>query len=927
MKKLFLLLTVLCAAVTVQAQVISAYTMQATQGTYTEITDGTAMDTTGIAVDDMQAKVWYPDGVQTEMVTKAGFPIGFEFEYNDIICNQFVIGSDGYVALGRDEITIDPSHSKFIAIREEGADNVVGIMPNVNGQYLLETTEISYKVLGEAPYRTLVVQYKDWGPSFSWDESGVIKMNMQLRFNETTNTIEFVLGEMGYEGSNSKGTRYTLRGNYKDQISLTEGEEEGMINYVAAVGDNSPQLSAGMIPSGLTYTFTPPAECVAPENAMLIIKKTATSNAFSMEWLPLDDADHVLILLAKDFMLTEEPVDGVQYAAGDSLGNAYVLEYTTETVYETPEELVLDPATNYYLHIYPANSNCRRGPVYGRMNAILTDFETKPAAPVSVNVTATTTNTLTFDVEANATNNVMVVLTDSVRLNPPYANEIEFGTPEGELAVGDVLQDMGRVVYMGTSAQNVVVEGLEPGTAYYLRAISYDDKYNYSTLYAENASATVATLPWNVDLTYVNLGDIPAGWESTATNSKWTKTKTSNGYGDDEAQFYMQIVSNTTDGHIADLTTSRILVDKRDALLSLEYCMYVWARFGNSTYDAWDERDKFAIQVSANDGEWKDVTVINSTNNVKVDSVNQFIPVQADLSEYVNQEIRIRIHWECYSGSKVRCPIEDITLDGRPIPVIPEVTVSDVTWNSANVTWRGEQENYEFAYAKTGEEFVAQVVADKSVALTDLTHLTEYQVKVRGIVAEGDTTEWSEVVTFTTADLPVCPIPEGLTHVATEDFGDKLSWTINEEHLSWDLRYREGSSTSWTDIEGLESNEYTLYNLKAGVAYIWRVRAHCDMERVSNYASQETFDANGKSTISAANADRLKVAAGNGSITILNSDVYVESVTLLDVQGRVLGNYTVNARENITIPTNATGVAIVLVNTVDKQLVYKVSVK
>ena len=198
-------------------------------------------------------------------------------------------------------------------------------------------------------------------------------------------------------------------------------------------------------------------------------------------------------------------------------------------------------------------------------------------------------------------------------------------------------------------------------------------------------------------------------------------------------------------------------------------------------------------------------------------------------------------------------------------------------------------------------------------------------MKVRGIVAEGDTTDWCEVVTFTTADLPVCPVPEGLAHATTEDYGDKLSWTINEEHLSWDLRYREGSSTSWTEVEGLETNEYTLYNLAAGASYVWLVRAHCDMDRVSKYASQEEFTANAKSAISAATADRLKVVAANGAVTIYNSDVYVESVTLLDVQGRVLGNYVVNARDNITIPTNATGIAIVLVNTVDQQLVYKVS--
>ncbi|MBQ6939285.1 MAG: hypothetical protein IJN35_05490, partial [Muribaculaceae bacterium] len=152
----------------------------------------------------------------------------------------------------------------------------------------------------------------------------------------------------------------------------------------------------------------------------------------------------------------------------------------------------------------------------------------------------------------------------------------------------------------------------------------------------------------------------------------------------------------------------------------------------------------------------------------------------------------------------------------------------------------------------------------------------------------------------------------------------KLTWNLNEEHLSWDLRYRLGASTTWIDVEGLETNEYTLYELEAGAAYVWRVRAHCDMDRVSEYASQETFYANVWSSVSAATADRFRVAANNAGVTVYNSGVFVESVTLLDVQGRVLGSYEVNACDNITVPTNMNGVALVVVKTIDNQFVYKV---
>ncbi len=925
MKKLFLLFTVLCAAVAAQAQVISAYSFEATQGTYTEITEGIVMDTTGLRLESaLTEKAWFPTGVVSETTTAAGFPIGFDFEFNDILCNQFVIGSHGYIALGRDEISLDPTHGAYVAIRDESADNIIGVMVNSwNGMWCLETTEISYKLIGEAPNRTLVVQFKDLGLGVGWSAEEVAKNNYQIRLNENGNTIEMVFGAFEYQEENSMYTRYALRGYYEDMVSLAEGEEPGMLNYYAAPGDNTAPYGTETVP-GTTFTFAPPAACETPVEAIELTRFTPTSNLVTFEWNPLAEADRALFLLVKGEQLSQNPVDGVRYAEGDSIGNALVLTNTTDTIYE-PWDLVLESATQYNLYMYSVNSFCTAGPKYSE--AVCKTFSTKPAGPVAINITNTTIDAITFDVEANGTNNVMVIITDIVTPNPPYASIIDFGNPEGELHVGDPVEDKGLVVYMGGSATGIVVDELEPGTEYYLRAVSYDENYDYSSDYVQCADATIYTLPWNLDLSNTDLGNVPVGWESTGTSGYWDCSNKSGAYGDDDKQLYMIAYPNVEEGHIADLTTPQILVDKRDALFSFEYCMYIWGRFGNSTYDAWEANDKFVVQVSRNGGEFEDAVVLTAENNVKVDSVNQFIPIEVDLTNYMNDVIRIRIHWECFSGSQIRCPLEDFTMDGRPIPVIPEVSVSDITWNSANISWRGEQDSYEFAYAKAGEEFAARVVTEKSVVLTDLTHLTDYQVRVRGIVAEGDTTDWSEVVTFTTADLPECPLPEGLTHVTTEDFGDKLSWTINEEHLSWDLRYRESTATSWTEVEGLTTNEYLLYNLVPGASYLWRVRAHCDMGRVSIYASQEEFNANEKSAISAATADRLRVVAANGVITIYNSDVYVESVTLVDMNGRVLNNFVVNSRDNITIPTNVKGIAIVQVNTVDNNFVYKVSVK
>ncbi|MBR5003612.1 MAG: fibronectin type III domain-containing protein, partial [Bacteroidaceae bacterium] len=489
---------------------------------------------------------------------------------------------------------------------------------------------------------------------------------------------------------------------------------------------------------------------------------------------------------------------------------------------------------------------------------------------------------------------------------------------------------VGRVVYMGPSAQNVVVEGLEASTAYFVRAISYDASYNYATLYAEDEAATVNTLPWtpNIHNFYT---EVPTGW---AYEGSWNVNSTTK-YDED----HINVVSNhnkfvctpskSATGTVSTLSFGRFYVNQRDAALFFDYNMFVnktmW-QGGPSVY-TWVEGDTLAVQVRREGStEWSNDVLYTHTNYDVAEATTDTFTVELDLNNYIEETVEVRLYWRTM-GDKLKLTLDNFRAEGRPIPVVPQVKVGDITWNSAVVTWRGEQESFEFAYAKTGDEFTTQVVTGKEVALTDLTHLTEYQVKVRGIVAENDYSDWSEVVTFTTADLPACPIPDGLAHANTEDYGDKLTWNLNEEHLSWDLRYRKGDATSWTDIKGLATNEYTLYELEAGAAYVWRVRAYCDMDRVSEYASQETFNANGKSAISAATADRFTVAATNGAVTVYNSGVFVESVALVDMQGRVLGSYEVNACDNITVPANMNGVALVVVKTLNNQFVYKVNVK
>ena len=913
MKKLFLLFIALCALTVAQAQVVSSYTMQATLGTYTEITDGTVMDLTGLdltADKVLTGKVWYPSGIVSEETTDAGFPIGFDFIFNDITCNQFIIGAHGFIALGKDEITIDPSHKQYIVSREEGADNIIGFMPNVD-IYAHETSEFSYKVIGEAPYRTLVVQFKDWAPCFGWSADDVIHMNMQLRLNETSNTIEFVLGDAISEEDTEKMTRIAIRGYYRDILSLKETNDEyaedvDMIDWVTTPEDYSVYLSAGMITSGLTYTFTPPAECEKPLSHFEYKGLNPRTSSFSLywDWDDISDADHVLLLITPSSSLTQNPVDGEFYAAGDSLGGAYVLAYTTDTIYDSEEDysLTLEPATQYYLHIFVANSFCSNGPKYDV--GILCSFWTKPKSPESIEITNTTTNTLTFNVEANDANDeILVILTDSVRPNPPYAHEIEFGNPIGEYSIGEWIDGKGRVVYVGPSAQNVVVENLEEGTTYYLRAHSHNNN-GYSTEVIETSDVTIARLPWTLDLSNTNIQEIPVGWTSVGSNKYLAAGNKKPGYGEEDIQFNVQIQPNTTNGHTVELTSPYIIIDKNNALFSLEYNMNTPGNWGmpGTKYDEWHENDTLAIQVSSNGGEFENVTLINSTNNVKVDSINQFIPITADLSNYLNDTIQVRLYWNCYSSGKVRLTLEKWNIEEYIAPATPEVKVEEITHISAKVTWRSEQENYELTYAKADAEFDTTIVVTSAseYVLTELEAETEYQVKVRGIVAEGEYSAWSEVVTFTTTAWPECDAPTNLAVQYVEQLL-VLTWEGTEDHLLWELRYREANSTSWVTVDSIESTTWVIEDLTAEGTYLWNVRALCTAGRMTAWSAQGTFTIGNTIPV----APVVEVYASNDTVHIVwlpvhgatSYKVYYESNLLKELEETAL---------NVRVPTAGT---------------------
>jgi hypothetical protein len=279
---------------------VSSYTFSTSVGTYTPITGGT------VAASSHEATgVWDASLILNK-------PIGFDFKYNDTIYDKFSINPDGYIALGatigttftpistpNTTATRSVNSISALARNLEGSHTINGSLSgntitttsptggimvtdtitgpgipvggrvvtavgvntitisgsalgSISGTYTQKCGEIRYEVLGSAPNRTLVVQWKNAKIAAAnihnqW-------FNFQIRLNEADNSIEVVYGSCSFiNGTNTPGSA---------QVGLRGGIQTDYNNRQVSGGGNWNSSTAGvsnLASSSLSAATTPPA--------------------------------------------------------------------------------------------------------------------------------------------------------------------------------------------------------------------------------------------------------------------------------------------------------------------------------------------------------------------------------------------------------------------------------------------------------------------------------------------------------------------------------------------------------------------------------------------------------------------------------------------------------------------------------------------
>ena len=261
----------------VSAQV-SSYSFAQSTNTFTPIT-GTTL---GVATGNTSAT-----NLNSE-VYPVTIPFGFSF--NDVSYTSLNVSSNGFITFGTTPPLTSTTSPISGTVAYSGAISAFGRDINSIFDVANVTGSISWDVLGTAPNREIVIQWKDFRPTNTTSTTAAYTFSFQIRLSETTNVIKavynsgsYLAGSTTYSSTAQVGLRGSSNLDFNNRLNATTLE---FINSTAGTANGSAQnfnttnAVPGMPTAGLTYTWTPPV-CYMPSGLSLV---STTTNSATVSW-------------------------------------------------------------------------------------------------------------------------------------------------------------------------------------------------------------------------------------------------------------------------------------------------------------------------------------------------------------------------------------------------------------------------------------------------------------------------------------------------------------------------------------------------------------------------------------------------------------------------------------------------------------------
>ncbi len=226
----------------------------------------------------------------------------------------------------------------------------------------------------------------------------------------------------------------------------------GPLYYSTTVLSGSATTTAGLPP------------CVAPvSQPTSLVFGTTTSNSIQGSFTATT-ADQYLVLRSTSASLSNNPVDGTTYNAGDILGNATVVQRNNATTFTTSG---LSPNTIYYFYIFSLNAlSCVNGPAYNTTSPLTGSQTTAPLPPCTT--PPSQPSTLTFNASRTAISGAFAPVSGADNYVVVASTASSLGaTPSDNTNYNEGDNLGGGTVVSSSPATSFLATGLTAGTTYY----------------------------------------------------------------------------------------------------------------------------------------------------------------------------------------------------------------------------------------------------------------------------------------------------------------------------------------------------------------------------------------------------------------------------------------------------------------------------
>jgi len=878
-KKLFPLLMLLALLTTtgLKAQIATYYVFSQQTGTYDSLVSPTvlATATSGSSLDNFVYDI--PSG---------SFP--FTFTYNGTGYTGCKVTTNGFISFG----TTAPSSGNYTPISSSagysGAISAWGADLNAVFQSGGIAGNVSWAIVGTAPNREVVIEWKNFRPAYSSSSSSIYRINFQIRLEETTNRIKVVYGPSGVvtgtpspSGNVEVGLRGTTNSDYNNRTSSSSWAS------TTAGTSNSDKVSfstSNMPASGLTLIWDVPPPCVAPvsQPTALVLTPAATSIAGSFT-AASPAVDRYLVVRTTGAAPTN-PVNGTTYTTGAGLGGNIVYVGPATSFNNTG----LTGNTGYTYYIFGFNSACSGGPLYNTTSPLTLSDTTCVSAPGSLTSTGITTSGATLgwgSVFGGGASPVTYTL--EVSANNTFTAPVS-GSP----------------FTIAHPAVSQAITGLAHSTTYYYRvkadngcASAYSSTSSFTTLCGINSTPTAFTEGFG---TY-----LPPCWSeaNVLLGTNTTFSNTSSSWTSDDYRNVTNPANQSAKLNIYGTGVKEWLVTPSYDLgtgnnMQMEFDLAMTA-YGSTSGSTLGTDDKLAVVISTDNGAtWSNANILRLWNNTTpITNAGQHIII--NLASYTGV-----VKFGFYGESTVTNADVDVFVDNFAINIIPAcqqptaLAVDSVGAAGARLNWTpGASEtlwNIEWGPSgfTQGTGTLISGVNTRPYVLNGLSSTTTYSFYVQADCG-GALSAWTGPFSFTTRQTPVTAFPytfgfeTGFTNWETSQNGQVNKWTTGTAtsnggtqgaYISNDNGVTNAYSTGTSAVAHLYRDIQVPAALQAiNLSFDWKGDGENDYDYLRVWLVPTTYTPTAGSTISAtgtAPAGRVRLGGNLQDITTYQTNNY-----------------------------------------------------